>query len=82
MEKWRTEAKKNTELFQDAIWGTLEETLEKAKSILVMYNEGENDLSADLECDDYKDEKRNKQVRSNAKREMAQLKNFIKKYDK
>jgi hypothetical protein len=80
MEKWRTTAKKITELFQDAMWGTLEETLETARNVLVMYNEGENNLSADLECNDYKDEKRNKQVRVNAKKEITQLKNFIKKY--
>jgi len=79
MEKWRTAARKITDLF-DVSFETLEETISTAKSILSMYNEGENNFSADLECNDYKDEERNKQVRANARKEITQLKNFIKKY--
>lgn len=48
--------------------------------ILEMYFEDGNDYSADLNCDSYKDKNRNKLVREKAKKEVTQLRNYIKKY--
>lgn len=82
MEKWRVEARKVSSELYDKSYETLEDALWTAKNILEMYNESENSFYESLHCESYRDENRNKQVRSNARKEITQLKNFIKKYSK
>ena len=81
MEKWRQEAINICgELYDTAMYETLEETLSFAKDILNMFNESGTSFYNNLHYDESKDQNINKQARSEARKEVTKLKNFIKKY--
>lgn len=57
---------------------TLQEAITTAKQILTMYDEPETTFYYSLHCDEFKDNKKNKQEISKAKKHITKLKNFIK----